>query len=242
MTQLARHAIVGRARASSTRFRVRDRVSAVPVGCGGGSPFRVRVAPSRRAYATWRSSRRAQRPDVGGGPCSSPPLQASRPAPRRQRRGAAPRLLPKHGVPVGPDHHVPRTSAIPGPRSPHRVGPRRAPPGGPRSDPPRQPASRRVRTRGAARKPRKGSTCGELSEAMIPPSRRSCTVTAAPPADLTTTSSPSPAANNNSCWAYIYGPGLGQHDPMQARRALGPCWAYILGCEHDLARPECNSC
>ena len=54
--------------------------------------------------------------------------------------------------------------------------------------------------------------------------------------------SPSPAANNNSCWVYIYGPSLGQHDPMQACRALGPCWAYILGCEHDLVWPECNSC
>jgi hypothetical protein len=29
------------------------------------------------------------------------------------------------------------------------------------------------------------------------------------------------------------GPGLGQHGPMKARRALGPCWAYILGGEHD---------
>ena len=38
------------------------------------------------------------------------------------------------------------------------------------------------------------------------------------------------------------GPGLGQHGPMKARRALGPCWAYILGGEHDLARPERNSC
>jgi hypothetical protein len=31
------------------------------------------------------------------------------------------------------------------------------------------------------------------------------------------------------------GPGLGQHGPMQARRALGPCWAYVLGGEHVLA-------
>jgi hypothetical protein len=40
----------------------------------------------------------------------------------------------------------------------------------------------------------------------------------------------------------ICGPGLGQHDPMQARLALGSCWAYVLGDEHVLAWPERNSC
>jgi hypothetical protein len=39
-----------------------------------------------------------------------------------------------------------------------------------------------------------------------------------------------------------YGPDLGQHGPIQARRALGPCWAYILEREHDLVRLEYNSC
>jgi hypothetical protein len=38
------------------------------------------------------------------------------------------------------------------------------------------------------------------------------------------------------------GPGLGQHGPTKARRALGPCWAYILGGEHELARSERTSC
>jgi hypothetical protein len=44
------------------------------------------------------------------------------------------------------------------------------------------------------------------------------------------------------CPSLSYGPSLGQHGPIQARRALGPCWAYILGREHDLVRSECNSC
>jgi hypothetical protein len=159
--------------------------------------------------------------------CGKPPsLQPQAPSllgscgggpPRRQRRGL---LLLEHVAVVGPAHHVPRLDVR---RVRSQGGLLQAAFVPVHREPPQ------LRTRGAA----EAQTGDHVRGAKRGPSRRRCAVFRLDGHELALA-----RREQRQC----YGPGLGQHGPMQARRTLGPCWAYILGRGHDLAWSECNSC